>query len=510
MFGKTMNALLFLATGFLVGIQACTNFQGDKIPSVLELPIFETTPEEIDAAAALAVEGMEVALADILSFVAVVNVTTTAAQEKQSISFDGSPLDILERSLSEAADVFYRFNAITMVFEQEDMINAGNLALLQVLNYYSNLLLNPDLYKVLTDFRDFDPIGMSLTGERRRLLDTYIAGMELAGVGGVSEEQRVQLEETKARISQLETELATNIASVSGIVNLTLEELEGLSEDQINQLDYDNVTGLYSVDTRVTGDILDILQYATDQNVRAKVVVAMGTRVRDVNADLIYELISLRQQVAELLGYSTWADLRLSDKMAANLATAHGFVTDLGDRLYPIYEKEMQQLVDLSKTLEATTTSTLDNFQQADSSYLQTAYKEQVSGINAEDAAEYFEEKATIRALFDIYEQLFGITITIQENLENKWTNDLQLAQIADSVDGSVIAAIYLDLHPRDLKFTHFAFASLYQGRVRLDGSYQAPVGMIVGNWPAPTGDRPSLWTFGEVDIMFHEFGREY
>jgi Zn-dependent oligopeptidase len=170
----------------------------------------------------------------------------------------------------------------------------------------------------------------------------------------------------------------------------------------------------------------------------------------------------------------------------------------------------MQQLVDLSKTLEATTTSTLDNFQQADSSYLQTAYKEQVSGINAEDAAEYFEEKATIRALFDIYEQLFGITITIQENLENKWTNDLQLAQIADSVDGSVIAAVYLDLHPRDLKFTHFAFASLYQGRVRLDGSYQAPVGMIVGNWPAPTDDRPSLWTFGEVDIMFHEFGREY
>jgi hypothetical protein len=119
MFGTTLKALLFLATG----IQACTNFEGDKIPFVLELPVFETTPEEINAAAALAVEGMEAALGDILSFVAVVNVTTSAAQEKQSTSFDDSPLAILERSLSETTDVFSRFYVITMVFEQEDMIN---------------------------------------------------------------------------------------------------------------------------------------------------------------------------------------------------------------------------------------------------------------------------------------------------------------------------------------------------------------------------------------------------
>jgi Zn-dependent oligopeptidase len=331
----------------------------------------------------------------------------------------------------------------------------------------------------------------------------------LSGVGGLGEEETLQIKEMNARRSELQTILNRNIASVDGIVNCNLEELDGLSESQIAELDFNNETGLYSLNTRAGSQWRTVMEYATNRSVRERVVISFGSRVRDLNADPIHELVTLRQKTAELLGYNTWADSRLVTQMAGNLDTAYGFTKDLGDRLYPLFLEDMQRLVDLNNELEGTDVHTLENFQQADYFYLLAAYLEKVSGVDQEEAAKYFEESATIRALFDIYEQLFGITISIEE-VENKWADDVQLAKIYDAEDGSIIAAVYLDLHPRANKYTHYAFLGFVQGRVRPDGNYQAPVGMIIGNWPGPTTEQPSLWSFDEVNIMFHEFGREY
>lgn len=223
----------------------------------------------------------------------------------------------------------------------------------------------------------------------------------------------------------------------------------------------------------------------------------------------------MRQKIATLLGFSDWADYRISDKMAKTGNTAISFIQNIDDRLDYVFLDEKKILLDLKRQhLNDSTASELNRW---DLGYYMNVLMETEYQINQEEIAEYFEEEATLRGIFDIYEELFNIKITEDPDGPpgGLWADDdIKFVHISEAgEDGSPIGGVYLDLHPRPGKYNHFAKFSLVKGYRMTDpvsgtSTYQAPSCAIIGNWPVPVGNETvSLWKFSNVNTMFHEFG---
>jgi Zn-dependent oligopeptidase len=230
----------------------------------------------------------------------------------------------------------------------------------------------------------------------------------------------------------------------------------------------------------------------------------------------LHRVLQLRQKIASLLGFSDWADYKISDKMAKTGNNAISFIQNIDDRLDDVFLAEQKILLDLKREhLNDPTVSELDRW---DLGYYMNILMETEYQINQDEIAEYFEEEATLRGIFDIYEELFNIKITEDPDGPpgGLWADDdsIKFVHISEAgEDGSPIGGVYLDLHPRPGKYTHFAKFSLVKGYRMTDpvsgtSTYQAPHCAIIGNWPVPVGNETvSLWKFSNVNTFFHEFG---
>jgi thimet oligopeptidase len=126
--------------------------------------------------------------------------------------------------------------------------------------------------------------------------------------------------------------------------------------------------------------------------------------------------------------------------------------------------------------------------------------------VDQEVVRQYFAQDQVLRRIFDLFEELFSIEFTLVAPPQ-AWADEVQAAVVSDARTGDVLGAIYLDLHPRPGKYTHFASYTLVEGRALYDMRYQAPIAAIIGNWPEPSGDLPALWTLDQVSTMMHELG---
>ena len=200
--------------------------------------------------------------------------------------------------------------------------------------------------------------------------------------------------------------------------------------------------------------------------------------------------------------------------MAGSGATAYAFIENVDKRLSGRFLEEKGKLLDLKK--EDLGDAIAADVNREDVPYYENILIERDYQVNREEISSYFEEKATLRGLFDLYEEIFDIKITFDPNGTPggaAWADDVQFVYIYDASDETnPIGGVYLDLHPRTGKYKHFAQFAVVEGHQIVDErgsvSYRAPVCAIVGNWPVAVGNNTSaLWDFDGVNTMFHEFG---
>lgn len=291
-----------------------------------------------------------------------------------------------------------------------------------------------------------------------------------------------------------------NIQEYKDPLAVTQEQLKGLGEDYIKKLSKTD-DGKYLV-TLDYPDYVPFMQNADDEQARKELEFKFNRRGGQENVELLEKTLTLRREIAHLLGYKNHAELRLEDRMAKNPKTVMAFLKDLQKKLKPLGKKEDKEMIAYKNSKTGKNSRTLYSWE---SGYWSNKFRKENLELDSEKIKEYFPSQIVIDGMLDLFGGVFGITF---EPVDIPvWHPDVKAFKIKDKASGELVAYFYMDLYPREGKYKHAACFGLVEGEEKQDGTYQIPFVAIVANLNKPSGDTPSLLKHGEVETLFHEFG---
>ena len=354
-----------------------------------------------------------------------------------------------------------------------------------------------DVYRAVKAFADSRPI---LQGEDKRLLDQTLRDYRRAGLH-LSKVERDGVEKLRKELSSATTEFRTNITNAKKSLKFTRNELDGLPKMFLDQVK----TGKneYTLQANVTFHYLNILRSAKNEQTRIRFSAERLKLASDKNIPLLKKVIQLRALIANKLGYKTWADYRCEVKMAGDGKTAIDFLRNLKRGLEPKWKAEMAEFTKI-KRRETNDSDAIINMW--DIFYYENLYKKERFSVDAEQLRVFFPYEQTLQGMFRIYEEIFRLKI-VEAKPKYKWSNQVTLHLVYDSLSGEPLGAMYLDMFPRDGKFNHFAMFPLISGKKLSNGKYQRPTVALICNFPNPGKDKISLLSHDNVETLFHEFG---
>lgn len=357
-----------------------------------------------------------------------------------------------------------------------------------------------DLYNAVSEFAA-TPEAAALTGEPARLLEHTLRDYRRNGFG-LPEEQRARVQQLMNRLVELGTEYRKAIDTWDDGIVATREELAGMPDrwiDGLKTVEEDGVTRY-----RVSLDYPEIMPFmdnAENADLRQQLFIKNQNKGGEGNIAVLEDAIRVRNEIATLLGYDSWAAYIVEKRMAKTREAVDTFLRDLQAKV------EVKARADLAKLSEAKQAHVGDSqiniwdWWFYTNRLLKTEY-----AVDDFAVATYFPLDAVIAGLFDVTQRLLGIRYERAAGVST-WHEDVQAYDIYNEGEGAPFARFYMDLYPRPNKFNHAAAFTLRPGRALASGAYQQPVSAIVANFTKPTADAPSLLRHTEVVTFFHEFG---
>lgn len=349
-----------------------------------------------------------------------------------------------------------------------------------------------------------------LSQPQKQAINNAIRDFKLAGVS-LDDADKQRYGEIQTQLSELSNQFSNNVLDATHGWFKHIEDqkqLSGLPESALNVArKAAQEKGLEGWVLTLDGPVyLTVMTQADNRDLRREMYTAYMTRASDQgpnagkwdNTQVIEKILTLRVELARLLGFANYAELSLAPKMAQSCAQVTAFLQELAAKAKPFAERELQELKSwVSENLSVAELAVWDI------PYYSEKLKEAKYEVSQELLRPYFTLPKVLEGLFDVASKLFGLTIKIQDN-DDLWHDDVQFYVIER--DGEAIAYFYLDLFARAGKR---GGAWMAECRVRRQTALglQLPVAFLVCNFNAPVGDAPSLLTHSEVTTLFHEFG---
>ena len=411
----------------------------------------------------------------------------------------GNTIAALELAYYPAVNILNRIGVIQETNQQETMRDAALEANKKLQKWFIDSSFRRDVYESVQAYADTQPV---LEGEDAMLLKDTIRDYRRDGMH-LAEAKRNELQKLKTELNDMGTDFGKNISDANNRVTFSAKELDGLSEDFLNNDDVKTADGNYEVNSKVTWQYIEVMEKAKNPSTRDKLIQARYTRAMDTNVPLFTQILKHRSKIAKLLGYENWADYRTEPKMAKTAQTALDFEKKLVLGLQPKFEVEMEVL---RKFKVNETGNNNAELKLADVRYYTNELKKSKYNIDTDELKNYFELWRVLKGMFRIFEINFGLVI---EEVEPgyKWVDDLRLYAVTDAASGDPLGLIYMDMFPREGKYNHFAQFGMTVGKLMPDGEYQRPVVGLVCNFPPAANGKPSLLTHDHVETLFHEFG---
>lgn len=348
-----------------------------------------------------------------------------------------------------------------------------------------------------------------LTPEEDRLLQKSYDGFVRNGAL-LDEEGKNKLRALSEEGSLLSLKFSQNLLKEKKdfILHVTDEkDLKGLPETQLEaakvQAKERNLEGwVFTLDFPSYGPFM---QYAENRELRKKMFMAYNTICthdnEQNNIEICKRLINIRRETAQLLGYETYADYVLENRMASNINNVYRLLNDLIDAYKPTAIAEKEELKQMAKRMNG------DDFEMKhwDGSFYSHKLQLEKYNVDAEMVRPYFELKNVIKGVFGLATRLYGITF--QENKDIPvYHPDVKAYEVFDK-DGSFLAVLYADFHPRKGKQGGAWMTSYKEQWITNKGVNERPHVSLVMNFTKPTEEKPALLTLGEVETFLHEFG---
>lgn len=412
----------------------------------------------------------------------------------------------LEKSgalLDRVCNVF--FNLLSA--ETSDDMEALAQELSPVLSEHSNNIhQNETLFKRLKAVKDSHPV---LNAEEQMLLDTAYIGFVRSGAT-LQGEQRKRFREITMELSRLSLQFSQNNLKDTNNFSLRLTEeadVAGLPESALE------AAALEAKKQQFKGWIITLhapsygpfMMYADRRDLREKLYRAYNTLgvKGDAcdNREIVRKIVNLRMELAQLLGYRTYADYVLKRRMAGDVRHVYKLLDDLLEAYLPKAKEEVKEVADLAREMEG------KDFRLMpwDFGYYSHKLKLKKYNLDPEMLRPYFELSQVKKGVFGLATKLYGITF--KENKEIPVYHPEVTAYEVYDKDGSFLAVLYADFHPRESKRSGAWMTSYKEQWKEENGTNSRPQVSVTMNLTKPTEDKPALLTLGEVETFLHEFG---
>ncbi|WP_348753535.1 M3 family metallopeptidase [uncultured Aquincola sp.] len=351
------------------------------------------------------------------------------------------------------------------------------------------------------------PEAAALSAPRRKALansmrDFVLSGAELQG------EAKARFAKIQERLSELSQQYREHVLDATDAFSYYASDTEmaGVPEDvreaARSAAQADGQEG-YKI-TLQFPSYYPVMQYASDRSLREKIYTAYVTRASELgpperdNTAVMTELLQLRQEEAQLLGYGSYADVSLVPKMAESPAQVKDFLADLARRARPYAERDLAELREF-----AAAELGLADLKPWDTAFASERLKQARYAFSDNEVKQYFTEPRVLEGLFRIIETVFEVKIS--PDTAPVWNPTVRFFKVER--DGALLAQFYLDPYARQGKQGGAWMDDVRVRWARPEGGLQTPVAHLVCNFPSPQGGKPALLTHDDVITLFHEFG---
>ena len=411
-------------------------------------------------------------------------------------------VDTLENNLSEVWGILSHLNAVMNNTETREVYQSLLPAFSE---YYTELGQHTVLYQTFQHVHDvalFDTLPVAQQSAiKLALRDFKLSGVALEG------NAKKRYAEISARLSQLASDFSNHVldATQAYFKPLTEVQLQGLPPSSIELLkQYGQQRELeQAVATLDIPAYLAIMTYADDRDLREELYKAYTTRASDQsehsefdNTSVMEEILSLRHEMAQLLGFSHYAEFSLASKMAPNVEAVNQFLIELAEHARAPATQEIAELHAIASQ------DGVSDLQPWDTGYYSEKLKVQQFNLSQESLKPYFPAPKILQGLFSIVNRLYGINIV--ERKAPVWHPDARYFELEEQ--GIVLGGFYFDLFARSGK-RGGAWMSGFRSRMQTGNGIQKPICYMVCNFTPAVGTQPALLTHDEVNTLFHEFG---
>ncbi|HEX7260652.1 MAG TPA: M3 family metallopeptidase, partial [Luteolibacter sp.] len=451
------------------------------------------------------------------------NIETICAQDPAAATYESTFL-AFENASEALNDGWGRLNHLDSVSDNPAQREALGKMLPDVTDFYSSLALNERLWAVIKAVGESAEI-QSLTPVQQRFVEETLADFRNSGAD-LPADKKNRIAAIEAELSKLTKEYSEHVLDSTNAWELVITDeskLAGLPESakagaaaNARAKGHENAWRF----TLQFPSMYPIMQHLHDDGIRHQVWEAssrVGAYGEYDNTSLVWRILELRHEKAEILGHPHFADLTLLRRMAKSGDSALKFIENLHTRIHPEFLAEYKQLAQFKAAKSGQPVDLLEPWEVA-----YWAEKQRLENYDFDEEAlrPYFPVDGVMAGMFEIASRLFGITIRELETIFvdpssspqsptpnpqspiETWHPECKFYEIHDSKTAAHLGSFYADWHPRESKRGGAWMNSLHTG-----GPGEPHLGLIIGNMSPPVDGKPALLTHREVETIFHEFG---
>ncbi len=423
---------------------------------------------------------------------------TLIAIVAQKRTFDNTvrALDTSQSKLSRLAGLV---ELVSMTNQNKEMRDTGHAASTELSQFSVDLYLDPNLYRAFQEYSDNNGKHQQLTDENKYYLQEAMKDFKREGLS-LPPEQLAEVKRLKKEMAQLGNDFQLNVATDNRTITVDGDSLKGFNPDMLTSLKKEGDKYVLGTDYPTYFEVMEKCQVPAT---RRALYFAFNNRAYPQNAPLLKELFEKRDALAQLLGYKNFASLDIENTMAKQEGRVETFLTDLAKIASSKAHKELALLKsELPEGVEPRADGLLNAW---DYSFVHADYKKKHFNIDETIISEYFPVQKALEGMFSIYQDFLGLTFK-EIKPGWSWHNEVRLIEIHRTEKNEFLGYLFLDLYPRDNKYTHACYVPLVPS-FKLDGAQTPSVGVVIANFPKASGDKPALLKHADVETFFHEFG---
>ena len=415
-----------------------------------------------------------------------------AGQTKSNLASQGSDwesvIDVLDEAEYDIGKEMSVNSHLNSVMFNDDFNKQYEKTLPLISNYYSDLGANKELYQAFIRVKD-----TKLNEQQKHIVKESLRSFELSGVA-LDGAKSSRFKEIKEQLSLLSNQFSKNVLQATNSWKKVVSEnaLKGFSESELSKV---RAGDNYEINLQVP-IYIDLMTYADNRELREEVYKAYISRASDVgitskefdNRKIMDEILELRSELSQLVGFSNYAQYSVESKMVDSPEAVIDFLEKLIELSLPQARSELNELQSFAG----------HELMPWDLMYYSEKLKQKKFNFKSSDLKPYFPEERVFNGLFNTIQKLYGIELNIVD--EVTYHSDVKVIELRDS-DG-IIGRVYLDVYARENK-RGGAWMSDYQGLYK----DSLPVAFVVCNLNSPSEGKPALFDFDEIVTIFHEFG---